>query len=209
MFVRSYKVSGRRILGVGLMFLAATALVIYGVGQRFTKTEAQAEVELTVKEKKPEMRAGVKTQKEREKFVAQFGWQVLDEPTEITEIIIPEEFDEVYEEYNTLQKAQGYDLERQKGKRCKRYTYKITNYTDCPEDARINILVHDGKVIGGDVCSTEQGGFIHGFDASSEVMLGKYSLPAPSVEETAVAEETITAATAIDEGYNDEIFEVE
>ena len=32
---------------------------------------------------------------ERMSFISQFGWEVSAEPTEIREIIIPEEFDEV------------------------------------------------------------------------------------------------------------------
>ncbi len=49
------------------------------------------------------------------------------------------------------------------GKRCKRYSYSVLNYPEEPEDVRANILVYNGKIIGGDVCSLKLDGFMHGF----------------------------------------------
>lgn len=56
---------------------------------------------------------------ERMSFISQFGWEVSAEPTEIREIIIPEEFDEVYTKYNEIQLSQGFDLNSFKGMRVK------------------------------------------------------------------------------------------
>lgn len=102
---------------------------------------------------------------ERMSFISQFGWEVSAEPTEIREIIVPEEFDEVYTKYNEIQLSQGFDLNSFKGMRVKKWTYAVKNYAgyedkDC---IRINLLILDGKVIGGDVCSVELDGFMHGF----------------------------------------------
>ena len=102
---------------------------------------------------------------ERMSFISQFGWEVSEEPTEVREVIIPETFDEVYTKYNEIQLAQGFDLSSYKGVRVKRWTYAVKNYAgyedqDC---IRINILICDGTVIGGDVCSVELDGFMHGF----------------------------------------------
>lgn len=73
---------------------------------------------------------------------------VLKVPEEVVEITIPEDFNAVYERYNNLLKEGGYDLTPYKGKKCKRYTYLIP-----PENARANILVYNGKIIGGDISS--------------------------------------------------------
>lgn len=102
---------------------------------------------------------------ERMSFISQFGWEVSEEPTEVREVIIPETFDDVYTKYNEIQLSQGFDLSSYKGMRVKRWTYAVKNYAgyedkDC---IRINILVYDGNVIGGDVCSVELNGFMHGF----------------------------------------------
>ncbi len=79
------------------------------------------------------------------------------------EVLIPQKFDEVYEQYNEMQKQQGFNLEKQRGKRAKRYSYIILNYPDYADEVRINILISGTKVVGGDVCSTRLDGFMHGF----------------------------------------------
>lgn len=99
-------------------------------------------------------------------FISNYGWQVDDEPVEVRDVIIPETFDEVYSSYNNIQLKQGFDLEKYAGQRVKRWTYVIRNYPETsPNDdfIRINILVSDGIVIGGDVCSVKLDGFMHGF----------------------------------------------
>lgn len=100
-------------------------------------------------------------------FISSFGWEVDEEPDEVREVIIPAEFDDVYENYNAIQLKQGYDLRNYAGERVKRWTYTVRNYpdytdTDC---IKINVLVFDGEVIGGDVCSVRLDGFMHGFKA--------------------------------------------
>lgn len=103
---------------------------------------------------------------ERVAFLSQFGWEVTEDPIEVAEVIIPEQFDDTYKAYNEIQKKQGFDLEKYKGVRVKRWTYEIKNYPGYAEDSgciRANILVSDGVVIGGDICSVELDGFMHGF----------------------------------------------
>lgn len=112
-------------------------------------------------------KAPAKTNQQRVEFLSQFGWTVQEEPDEILEVVIPKEFDEVYQQYNEIQKAQGCDLEKYAGKRCKRYSYNITNYPDHPENIHGNLIVYNGKIIGGDVCSLELDGFMHGFAIAS------------------------------------------
>ena len=99
-------------------------------------------------------------------FISSYGWQVDEEPVEVREVIIPEVFDEVYSNYNEIQLKQGFDLEKYSGQRVKKWTYIIRNYPESsPNDdyIRVNILVCDGDIIGGDVCSVKLDGFMHGF----------------------------------------------
>ncbi len=80
-------------------------------------------------------------------IVKQMGYDdVSESPYEVVEFTIPEEFGPVYERYNNLLKEGGYDLSAYKGKKCHRYTYLIPS-----ENARANIIVYDGKIIGGDI----------------------------------------------------------
>lgn len=81
------------------------------------------------------------------RIVVEMGYDdVVAEPFEIVEVVIPREFDKVYQRYNELLKVGGYDLDGYKGRRCLRYTYLIPSI-----NSRANILVCDGQIIGGDI----------------------------------------------------------
>lgn len=115
--------------------------------------------------KEAQMNVRAATAEERIAYLSQFGWSVEDDPIEVSEVIIPETFDDTYTQYNELQKAQDFDLTVYAGKRVKRWIYRVTNYPgfenrDC---IQATLLVFDGQIIGGDICSTEIDGFMHGF----------------------------------------------
>ena len=105
----------------------------------------------------------IKTNEDRISFISQFGYEVDSTPLEEAEVTIPEEFDKVFTGYNELQKKQGMDLEKYKRKKLMRYTYKVTNYNGYNGDVYINLLIKGKRVVGGDVCSADSKGFIHGF----------------------------------------------
>ncbi len=81
--------------------------------------------------------------------VKEMGYDDVSEtPYEVVEFTIPMQFNEVYSRYNELLKTAGYDLSPYKGKLCKRYTYLIPS-----QNARANIIVYNGEIIGGDISS--------------------------------------------------------
>ena len=106
------------------------------------------------------------TNGERLAFLAGYGWEAEEEPVELREVVIPDEFDDVYLRYNEVQKAQGMDLLPYAGKTCSQWIYNVTNY---PSEGAVHasILVLDGKIIGGDLSSTEIDGFLCAFDGSA------------------------------------------
>ena len=154
MFVLSMKLKKKRVFS----FLTITVLLLVLVGS--TVAYAKGRKEDAGKALKT---ADVSNNEKRLAFIKSLGWDVDKEPIEISEVIIPPVFDETYESYNNLQKRDGYDLTRLMGKRVKRYSYDIKNYPGGQKRVRINLLVYDGKLVGGDVSSQEQGGFMHGF----------------------------------------------
>lgn len=95
-------------------------------------------------------------------YLASFGWEVEEEPWEILEIVIPEEFDNAYEQYNQLQIKQGFDLTRWHGKTARRYTYRILNYPAPTDTVYANLIICDQQIIAGDVSSVALNGFMHG-----------------------------------------------
>ena len=106
----------------------------------------------------------IKTNDERIEFLHQFGLEVKSEPISATEVRIPSEFDKIFLEYNELQKRQGLDLTKYKNKNVMRYTYEVTNYEGYDGTVYANMIVYRSRVIGGDVCSADVTGFIHGFE---------------------------------------------
>ena len=106
----------------------------------------------------------IKTNEDRINFLSQFGWEVKPDAVTATEVKIPSEFDKIFTGYNELQKRQGLDLSKYKKKSVMRYTYEITNYKDYDGVVYANIIVYRNKVVGGDICSADAAGFIHGFE---------------------------------------------
>ena len=106
----------------------------------------------------------VKTKDDVISFLAQFGWEVEPEPLEEMKIRIPQEFDKVMKSYNELQRGQGLDLAKYRGKEVTRYTFRVTNYPDYDGVVMANVIVWRSRAVGGDVCSSDVTGFIHGFE---------------------------------------------
>lgn len=113
-------------------------------------------------------RQSAKTEQERQQLIASLGWQVRPQPAEVLEIVIPKKFDETYLKYNEIQKQQGTDLSRWRGKRCIRYSYNLLNHPSGEEHVRLNLIVCGGKMIGGDVCSLGLDGFMSGLRFPTE-----------------------------------------
>ncbi len=106
----------------------------------------------------------IKTNEDRIEFLSQFGWEVKAEAVTASEVTIPTEFDKVFTGYNEIQKRQGLDLSKYKKKNVMRYTYEITNYKGYDGTVYANLIVYRNRVIGGDICSADVTGFIHGFE---------------------------------------------
>ena len=165
MFVFSLKANKlRKIIFIALIviFVIAAACYLFAQGNADNENVSKNGINYSVTDGKAKIA-----------FISQFGWQVNEDPIEVTEVIIPEEFNKTYENYNEIQKEQGLDLSEYKGQRVKRWTYEITNYPGSDADEgviRINLLVYKDKVIGGDVCSTEIDGFMHGFKLAENAM---------------------------------------
>ena len=97
-------------------------------------------------------------------FIEENGYKVSSPLTK--EITIPSEFSDVYEKYNELQRRQGFDLRRHKGKSAVSYTFNVIGYVDKSgkpdSDVQIHIIVCDGKIVAADIASTKLDGFMEG-----------------------------------------------
>jgi len=100
----------------------------------------------------------------RQEFLKEMGWETSDEYDECKAVKIPEKWNDVYINYNKLQKEQGFDLTDYKGKNVEVYTYRVKNYPgrENSEGVVCNLMIYKGQLIGGDVCSAELDGFMQG-----------------------------------------------
>ena len=160
MFVYSMRAGTIRFFAIiGVALLALLALIVFVPElQPVAAADEAVESETLSFEK-------IKTNEDRIAFLAQFGWEVGAEPIESTTVTIPKEFDKVFAAYNELQRAQGLDLTEYGGRTVERYTYTVTNYDGYEGTVLANLLISRGRVIGGDICSADSAGFLHGFTA--------------------------------------------
>ncbi len=158
MFIYSFKSSTIKFFAVVCVALATLITLIAFIPVTAVDDSVGVSGELNIDY------SGVKTNDDRIKFLAQFGWVVKPEAVESIEVTIPEAFDKIFTAYNEIQKRQGLDLGKYKKKTVQRYTYEITNYDGYDGTVYANILVYRNKVIGGDVCSADVKGFMHGLE---------------------------------------------
>lgn len=162
MFVYVIKASKLKFFAV-VLFSSIILLTLIALTPGYKETPAQDVAAVSTKYGK------LSSNEDRIKFIEQFGYTVVRDPLEITDVNIPEKFDSAYNEYNEIQRAQGLNLLKHKGKKATRYTYEITNHPYKNGKVMIDLLMINDTVIAGDVCCVEGDGFIHGFEMPEEM----------------------------------------
>lgn len=94
-------------------------------------------------------------------YLRQLGYETDPDSADSRTVMIPKEFDAVYEAYNALQKECGFDLTRYAGKRVELTTLKITNWPE-EEEVLADVLVYKKRVVGGAVYTASVDGFMQG-----------------------------------------------
>lgn len=150
MMIYTVKFSKKKAIAILLSLAIIIATIILAV----PKAEAEP-VQTTA--------AAIKVRSEADclNYIASLGYTAEGSPVEQKEVTIPRTFDAVYEEYNRIQQSCGFDLTAYRGRKVTLYTYAVTNYPNQP-DVRCDLLVHRGKVIGGNLYTTAIDGFMHG-----------------------------------------------
>lgn len=150
MFVFSVKTSKRQILSmlvcVVLLIAVLVAVIVWPAGEATAQTYSPA---------------AAKDDTQRIAFLRTIGYEVEPKPVEVREVLIPDEFDEVFAKYNQIQQSAGMDLEPYHGRRMKCWTYKVLNHPS-GEEVLAHLYVYKDKVVGGDIASTALDGFMHG-----------------------------------------------
>lgn len=149
MFIVTAKIPRKKLLTGAVTVLCcclvvATALILT-LGDRAVTTSAEV--------------SKIHSNEDRIAYLNELGWQVTTNPVLTEELLIPDTFDASYDDYLSFQAQQGYDLTKYTGKRVKRYTYDITNYSDSEAGAHAVLLIYKNKVIGGQLQAVD-GSFI-------------------------------------------------
>lgn len=90
-------------------------------------------------------------------YFASHGWEV--EEISEKEILIPDEFSDIYEEYAEMQDKQGLPLRKYSGRSATLYTYEVKNYSHENMKMLAELLVCDDTAVASMVYS-EDGGTI-------------------------------------------------
>ena len=90
----------------------------------------------------------------RTDYLKSIGIHTEDSGVLSKNIIIPESFDSVYSEYNSIQKQSGFDLIPFKGMEATVYTYPLSG----DDSKQVHLIVCKGNIIGGDVADISLGG---------------------------------------------------
>ena len=164
MFIYSVKASTLKfaaIVAVGIAVFAALFILIPPIESSGENREA-----ISINYDK------IKTNDDRRAFLSSLGYEVSEKETESAKVKIPSEFDKIYAGYNEIQKEQGFDLSKYKNKEIERYTYTVTNYAGYEGTVYANLLIYRGKIVGGDICSADSSGFVHGLEKANANVVG-------------------------------------
>ncbi len=159
MIMFATKVSVKKV-AVGLVALCAVVCGIVALSPK-SADSVLVQTTNTVAQK-------LKTEADRTAYLRAFGWEVQDKALAEMPVQIPKEFDETYRTYNELQKQQGLDLEKYKGKQATLYTYALVNYPTGEEGVVASIVLYRDRVIAVDISSSQADGFMHGVTQPAE-----------------------------------------
>ena len=86
------------------------------------------------------------THRNRMTYIKSLNIDVDENSVSVKETVIPEDFGEVYDRYNEIQKMAGFDLTSFKGREVTVYSYPLKN-----QNRVLTLIVCEDRIIGGDI----------------------------------------------------------
>lgn len=149
MVILTAKLSKGKLIGI-VAAAAALVLLIVFLANRGTGTAIE-----TAAPKK------LDTPESRIEYLSSLGYTVASEPVRTQEVLIPKEWNEIYEQYAAIQSTQGFKLSKYKGKHAMQYVYEITNWPEGgTEPVYATLLCCKGKLIAGELTRNGPDGFL-------------------------------------------------
>ena len=160
MFVVSIKASKRQLVSIICCIVMLISIIVVAV--LWPDNEAAAQTNTV----------GVGgTHDERITFLTKLGYEIDASSPKVKEVLIPDEFDDVFELYNSIQLEAGMDLTPYHGKRVKCWSYRVLNISTKGE-VMANLYIFKDKIIGGDISSTALDGFMYGLLPAGTIQTG-------------------------------------
>ena len=174
MFIFTAKLRRKRIaLSIAALVFVCGALAIFANSHALLGPESAVAGFFSSKD-------SIQTNEDRVAYLEGLGWTVAPEAVLEEKLTIPKNFDDDFlGDYLAMQNASGYPLQEQAGKTVKRFTYAITNYPTGEENIMLTLLVHKGRVVGGDVFSADSGEMLHGLNPPQGQVPGGGALSIP------------------------------
>ena len=156
MFVCSFKASTVKIICAAFLCIAASVFVIAlmpdaGSAMNVNKIVSSGDISLK----------GIDSEEKRVSLLSELGIEADKDSVRSGEVSVPKKFDAVLEKYNELQKSQGFDLKKYRGKNVERYTYSVLSFADGTKvganPTYVTLIIYKNKVIGADICCPETG----------------------------------------------------
>ena len=105
----------------------------------------------TVEAEGEEIGLKIASDEDIEAFIRKCGYSVEGCVSDET-VTVPKTWNDVYTSYNDLQKQQGFDLRRYKGKSVRKLVYALTD-----SEQTVTVLICDDRIIAADICAAQQG----------------------------------------------------
>lgn len=102
---------------------------------------------------------GIKTHEDRVAFLRSQGLEINEAPLVEEAYTLPDNFDRIISGYNEIQRAQGLELTKYRGRRIMHYAYLVTNF-DYEGEVHANMLIYRGRIIALDISSADPSGFV-------------------------------------------------
>ncbi len=158
MFVFSFKAATVKMLGAAVACAAIAILAVSlmpdaGHSVNVNKIVTPKDVRLQ----------GVNSTEKQVDLLSKLGVEVEPEPVQSGNVAVPKKFDAVLEKYNELQKKQGFDLKKLRGKTVSRYTYAVSDMNEelkiGDDKCFVTLILYKNKVVGADICCPQDASY--------------------------------------------------
>ena len=102
----------------------------------------------------------VKSPEDLTAFLTTIGYECNITTLTVQSAVLPEQFDDTFIAYNSIQLQQNCDLSQYAGKEVTVYTVDILNYPTETEGVLATVIVYKNRVIGGDIHAAAMDGFM-------------------------------------------------